>query len=567
MFRFVGWCRLILFIAAVPLNAAGPDDQFIAIYNLIQTSDAQRDGGRMSDAYSGYAHAQEQLRKLQQAHPTWNERVINYRLRYVAEKLEALKAYAKTEAEKPAATTNAVPADQLAPSGEVITQFNNLNAQIRRLSDEKQLLEAKLREALSAQPAPVDPRELQAAVEKISMLQQTNKVLLSELDRQEADRKNLVEKVVAEEAQKALNEANRQLLDQRLAVNRLQKEKNDVEGKLKGLQDGTVKKLETENSSLKQQVVELKADTEKGKQVADLAGKLSRLQTQLDGVLKTNATLLAERSALEKQLGDAQVRKAEESIVRIAKLETDVALARADAARNSTRADELALALVKEKEVRMKVEQENKTLEDRIAKLGQSDDANVEVVKTLQSALSTEKSERSKLETELRAAEDKLAELSRVQLAATRPPTNFGAVAITPALTIVPPDPATLAKIEVLEADMRQLRVALKDSRDRETELKTALVEEETMRRRLEREKADLEKRLAAVPKSTGPDKSVALLETKVRELERQRDDLTKKLTALNAKTQVRLAAVRPRLMTPRDHAADFRAQRQSIAQ
>jgi myosin protein heavy chain len=413
----------------------------------------------------------------------------------------------------------------------------------------------------------VDPHELQAAVERIATLQQTNKVLIAQLDQQQADRKNLVEKVVAEEAQKALNEANRQLLDQRLSASRLQKEKTDIEGKLRTLQDGTVRKLETENSALKQQVVELKADTEKGKQVAELAGRLSRLQTQLDGVLKTNASLFAEKTALEKQLGDAQVRKAEESIVRIAKLETDVALARADAARNSTRADELALALVKEKDARTKLEQDNKTLEDRISKLGESGNANGEVVKTLQTALNTEKTERSRLETELRAAEDKLAELSRVQLTATRPPTNFGAVAITPALTIAPPDAATLAKIEGLEGDMRQLRVALKDSRDHETELKTALVEEETMRHKLEREKADLEKRLAAVPKTPGPDKSVASLESKVRELEKQRDDLTKKLVALNSKSQLRLAAAKPTLMTPRDHAADFRAQRQSAPQ
>ena len=114
--------------------ADGADDAFIRIYNLIQQADANRETGQWSSARDAYTEAKSGLEVLRRNFPTWNERVVSYRLRYVTERLETLKT--KPEAsEKPATApatgapvaSNAAPATALAPNGEVIAQFEQLN--------------------------------------------------------------------------------------------------------------------------------------------------------------------------------------------------------------------------------------------------------------------------------------------------------------------------------------------------------------------------------------------------------------------------------------------------------
>lgn len=597
MFRHFAWVILALGLALGQGRsyAAGADDLFIAIYNLIQQADAKAESGAASEASEAYAKAQEDLRSLQRQYPTWNERVVNYRLRYVGERLNTLKSAAQSglaksdPAKSPGTSTNTPPT--LSPTGEVITQFNALNDQIQRLAAEKNLLEAKLREALTAQPAPVDPRQLQQAVERITSLQQTNKVLLGKLEEQERERKNLVEKVVAEEAQKALNEANRQLLEQRLAASKAEKAKSEIEAQLKQLQEGSLKKLEGENSALKQQVTELKADTEKGRQVAELAGKLGKLQNQLEDLKKQNDSLAAEKAALEKHLSDINVRKAEESIVRMAKLETDLALAQADAIRNSQKAEALAVALGQAKTNYIQLEDQNRSLGERITSLTRENVSATNAVKRLQDALAEERAGRTELEQKLRQTEQQLAAINANTTAQPILPRTEGtAAAIRP--TPKPLSPELAERAAALETEARTLRASLRESRDRETEVKNLLAEEQNLRLQLEREKADLERKIstltAAVAASTNTPLSAAVrvsnpiatsstaggtptltptaqvtasLERRVRELERQREELQQRLMAAG----VRLDSSplrRLRITTPREHAAESRTRR-----
>ena len=264
---------------------------------------------------------------------------------------------------------------------------------------------AKLREALSAQPAPIDPRELQRAIDRISVLQSTNKTLLDQLEQQQNERRNLVEKVVAEEAQRALAEANQQLQSQRKTTSLLQREKADIEAQLTKIQDADLKQLKSENISLKAQVSELTSDTERGRQIADLSSKLSRLQSSLEEAQQRNGALAIEKSALEKQLADAQARVEEEGIVKISKLEVDLAVARADAGRNSLRAEELVGALQRERLSRTELENKNQQLETRIAALGNDTKDVPETLNSLQQALGIEKAERTQIESQLKAAE------------------------------------------------------------------------------------------------------------------------------------------------------------------
>lgn len=580
MIRLAATLALLLVFTTARAFAVGADDLFITVYNQIQQADAQVDAGRAPDAFAGYAKAQEDLQKLRQLYPNWNERVVNYRLRYVADKLEALKGSARPSSD--AAAEPGKPAtgkvDVVAPSGEVISQFNTLKDQIQKLAAEKGLLEARLREALSAQPAPVDPRKLQEAVEKITALQETNKSLVAKLDEQEAERKTLVDKVVAEEAQRALNEANRQLLEQRLALGKAEKSKAEIEARLKSIQEGSVKKLEGENAALKRQVSELKSDTEKGRQVAELAGKLGRLQTQVDDLKKQNDTLASEKAALEKHLADINVRKAEESIVRVAKLETDLALAQADAARNTQKAEALAVALSQARTVNNQLEDQNRTLEDRVTSLTKENTTVSAAVKRLQDSLTEEQSSRAQLELKLKSAEQQLAAMAPPKF----PTVTTGPAATLPAAAIVrATDPETAERMNLIEVEAKNLRAALRESRERETEVRNALADEQAMRVRLQKERVDLERKLAALTVASTNQASMAMtsvggtnalprpsaqitaaLEKRVRELERQREDLQRRLASLGFRVDGRASTVRPMTPTPREHAAELRARR-----
>lgn len=538
----------VLLVAAATGFADGADDAFIRIYNLIQQADSNRETGRLSEAREAYSEAREALLVMQRNYPKWNERVISYRLRYVGEKLDTLKD-APAKPAQPAAPKETGPAPEVAPNGEVLAQFQNLNNQIRQLSSDKQLLEAKLREALVAQPAPVDPREFQAALDKINLLQSTNKTLIQELEQQESQRKNLVDKVIADEAREALNEANRKLMEQKLAAGRIEKEKADIEAKLKSLQDGSVKSLQSENAALKQQVSELKTDTERGKQVADLAGKLSRLQTDLDDFKKRNDTLTAEKAALERQLEDYRARVSEDGILKIKQLETSLAAARSNAERSNAEAEQITLALAKEKQLRGDLELANKSLQTRVDELTRNASSNADAVKVLQSTLAAERIERDALLSELKAAEQRLAD---------------GSSGVANA--------GKASDSSSLRAEVAKLRAALKDGAERETELRAALKQEEEWRGRFVREKAELEKRLAAAlatpaaamtTKSPEGMKTLAKMEERVRDLEKERAALQKKLESLAKTAPDRLArGATWRAITPRERVEEFNRRR-----
>ncbi|HTI68595.1 MAG TPA: hypothetical protein VMF06_01410, partial [Candidatus Limnocylindria bacterium] len=345
------------------------------------------------------------------------------------------------------------------------------------------------------------------------------------------------------------------LTEQRIAAHKLETEKAEIEANLNRLQSGTVKSLQTENTALKQQVGELKTDTERGKQIADLAGKLSRLQTEMDDVKKKNETLLVDRTNLEKQLDDLRSRSAEEGIIRIKKLETDLAIAKGNAERNSTQAQEIAATLLKERQRSENLEGENKTLQQRITELTRSASENAGAVKTLQTALVTERNERTDAESRLKQMQERLDRLT-ASAKDTSPTAK---------------DDAQEVEIASLRKETDQLRTAVKEGARHEAQLEGALAEEREWRKRLEQQRDDLQKRLDAPVATAAPSKvpvkivtASPALEKRVKELEQQRDKLASQLKALSTQSIDRLAAYRTtRATTPKDRVIQFHAERQ----
>ncbi len=571
---------LLLAVLATTNRAEGPDDRFIDIYNLIQQADQS---GDKRAARQLYEQAQEKLRAMQRDYPSWNERVINYRLRYTADKLSSLASLPLEPAKSVDAST--APPTAVAPSGEVITQFNELTQQIRLLQTDKQSLEAKLREALSAKPAPVDPREFQAAIERIASLQQTNKSLISTLQQQQAERANLIDKVVAEETQKSLAEANQALATQREKARQLDQERADAAAELKRLQEQSVIPLKLENSILKSQVYELKSVTAKGRQVAELSAQVTRLETSLKDLKQDNARLISDRASMEKQLEDLRAKSAEEGIVKIAQLESQLAVAKSDSARQTARVEEITARLAQEKQARAELQAENQNLTRRVADLAATSAGDAQVKKELQEALTLEKTERAQAEAALKSAEMKLASLQ----AGIANPTRATSPASPAADAAAEAAGAALqrdSQVKGLQAEVEKLRETVKASVQRETEFSTALSLEASLRRRIEKEKGDLEQRLAAasvelaanrVEKTreagsvaghgnggVGSTQPVRELESRVQSLEREREDLRERLTRLTQAPAFGLTATKMRrAVSPRDRASEFLQYRQ----
>jgi hypothetical protein len=208
--RWISTLTLLLALAgAAP--AAGPDDDYLAIYNQMQQAEALQKGGQLPAAALQFLQARNALVKLQAAHPTSNAAAVNYRLDYLADKLTELAAYLPAHNAVPPPPQPAVygnPRQQAAMWQEEIRALTNANAElemklktalsagqaaalqerISALTNENAGLNLKLKEALSIQPAAVAPDELDRAKKQIIDLEKERALLSAALEEQKAAR-------------------------------------------------------------------------------------------------------------------------------------------------------------------------------------------------------------------------------------------------------------------------------------------------------------------------------------------------------------------------------------------
>src|SRR5262245_25930709 len=72
-------------------TAQSVDEQYVRIYNLSQQADALRGAGDDQSALSKYLEAQTTLTQIQRVSPTWNPKVVSFRLNYLATKIAAIQ--------------------------------------------------------------------------------------------------------------------------------------------------------------------------------------------------------------------------------------------------------------------------------------------------------------------------------------------------------------------------------------------------------------------------------------------------------------------------------------------
>ncbi|MEY4387958.1 MAG: repeat containing protein [Verrucomicrobiota bacterium] len=346
MKRFLAALFALLLFSGLMVRAAGPEDQYIGIYFQIQQGDTAQADGKLAEAAARYTEAREGLVRLQKSYPTWQNNVVNFRLEYLAKKLALTgppPAPATPITSKPAPVTGADAGTEASP------QMNVLQSQVQALQANNAALQAKLREALSARPANVDPAAVEQAEARLREMAKENELLkatlasrptvadpnteskmAAELRRQMEDMR---QQLAAESARSAallrekgdlqdrldktntspsdtnsrkalerqLEEANRKLEHQRLVAEQLAKEKTGLLTRISSLETevAATKALREENALLKKQVVDLQNNPSVNTITNDLARRLTAAEAQIAALQSERDLLRMEKGALE----------------------------------------------------------------------------------------------------------------------------------------------------------------------------------------------------------------------------------------------------------------------------
>ena len=240
MKRFLVALTVLGLMWSAAMRAEGPDDMYVRVYRTIQQADELLSTGQRRTAYERYVEAQNALKALAVSNPDWHPSLVQFRLNYLAGKLAMFgtppePATPTAPPSSPSAETNQAPQtpvlEKPAAAPEVDNQVKALVEENRRLNSDKTTLEAKLREALSAQPATVDPRELAKAEERIRALQKENDLLKVTLQ-QEQTKAPAVPPAGADDTRKLLDDAKRKIQEQAQTIAALTQEKQVLESKL-----------------------------------------------------------------------------------------------------------------------------------------------------------------------------------------------------------------------------------------------------------------------------------------------------------------------------------------------
>ena len=241
-FRFAIFCA-VFFAAALLARGQNADARYVQIYNMIHEADALATSNQPRQAIPKYREAQTALKNLQTTYPGWQEKVIAFRLNYIAAKLEALTPK-PAETNAPAATLTNAPVMLEAEAATALQeQLKGMQAEILRLSEENNKLQGKLKEALTVQPAPIDPRELAKAEDQIRELQKQRDLL----------------KAAVEEAQKAAQQSGGSLTDSEKQVLEAVKLQQAKQAELTAQVQKENDELKKQNAALQQQAVTKKS--------------------------------------------------------------------------------------------------------------------------------------------------------------------------------------------------------------------------------------------------------------------------------------------------------------------
>lgn len=327
---------LLLIVATSSGRAQSAEEQYVRIYNLIQQADALNGNGQFAQALPKYLEAQTALKRIQKFNPEWNPKVVNYRLGYLTEKIDAGPSPATVNPVRKAtpptttpATTTPKPETPPAPAANT-PALAELQNDVARLQSEKAILEAKLKEALATQPAAADPRELTKAQEKIQSLLKENELLKITLEAEKGKPRTAAESKEIEELKSSLTETTRKLSEQSARANVLLADQQELQKRLDALAANP-----NEVAALKQSLADANRKLADQTTAAEKSsGEKTSLQERINQLTASAAeaeALRAENVLLKQQLTQAKSATADEPQRRSAEAEARIATLQSDA--------------------------------------------------------------------------------------------------------------------------------------------------------------------------------------------------------------------------------------------
>lgn len=88
---------VVLLMAFSLARAAGPDEEYLRIYGIIQRGDALNTKGDNAGALAKYKEAQTALYQFRRTYPEWDRKTVAFRMTYLAEKIDALSKPAPSD--------------------------------------------------------------------------------------------------------------------------------------------------------------------------------------------------------------------------------------------------------------------------------------------------------------------------------------------------------------------------------------------------------------------------------------------------------------------------------------
>jgi len=288
---------LLLGLCALTTLAAGPNEEYVWVYSLIQQGQALEETDRNTQALAAYLDAQKALERIQRSNPDWSPKVVGFRLRFLQAKIAAL------EASNPASVAvepSSASSEDAASNGTEVQALNaevlELRENLQRLQADNGRLQAKLKEALSVRPASSDPRQLEIAAGQNRALTKQVQLLQAQLAEAES-------RAPAGSDNPTLLAVRQALADQTRRADRLKDERNALASQVAALTRTAEagEALREENTLLKKQLAELSAApaTDGG---AAAERQLDRALTELASLRSEADVLRLEKTALEQRM-------------------------------------------------------------------------------------------------------------------------------------------------------------------------------------------------------------------------------------------------------------------------
>jgi tetratricopeptide (TPR) repeat protein len=211
---------LCLLCALPAARSQGLEDQYVKIYTEIQQADSLAAQGQDGQAGVLYQEALAGLNRLRTSYPTWNAQVVSFRINYVNGKLAGLRrqaAPAKVNAE-------AQPSEPV----DWTKRSQALAEQVRALEAEKAELSAKLKEALSIQPAAGDPAEVKKARDSAQALSKENDALKAALEQARAQAESAANSGAKDKSKKEVSSLENRLAAANTKIDDLKKQLADL---------------------------------------------------------------------------------------------------------------------------------------------------------------------------------------------------------------------------------------------------------------------------------------------------------------------------------------------------